>query len=711
MDDIVIGSKSIPEGMEKLQQVLDLLKEANLTLNLKKCHFLKISIEYLGFEISGEGVRPGIRKTEAVAAFPMPQTAHDIRQFIGLASFFRRFVCNFASLARPLTSLTRADAKWLWGHEQAEAFQKIKDILTSRPVLTIYNPNSLTELHTDASKIGIGGILLQRENEKSPLKAVAYFSRQTTAEEHHLHSFELETLAVVMSLNRFRVYLLGITFKVVTDCNALRTTLTKRDLVPRIARWWLLVQDYDFTVEYRPGTQMQHADCLSRNPLPVNQSDDLLTEHLTILNVTLDEQSLAKVQLSDPRLIHIKCILDRNCQEAREVRDNYTLKDGKIYRKLGTDLKWAVPRDARWKVCQICHDESGHFSFDKTIEKMRRDYWFPRMTQFVKKYVRACIPCAYAKEPAGKKQGMLHPIPKPNIPFQCIHIDHLGPFVRSKSGNTYILGIIDAFTKFVVLRAVRNTKTKTSVNVLREFIGLFGTPKIIISDRGTSFTSDEFKRFMQSNQIKHVKNAVATPRANGQIERYNRSILSSLTALNIDKDNRDWDSSLNQVQWSLNNTLNKAIGRTPVQVVFGKETTNFAENHLHDISESLTLSDDIEGIREQASTSINSQRDKMKARFDKTRCNAKVYKVGDLVMALKHARNVGDSNKLVPPYSGPFKVTAVLDNDRYEISSIEGFSKRKYKNVYSADKLKPWISLCSDFNSNSDNESEYAKSD
>ncbi|CAK1593412.1 unnamed protein product [Parnassius mnemosyne] len=234
MDDIVIGAKTITEGIEKLHQVLNILREANLTLNLKKCHFFKTTIDYLGFEVSENGIRPGTRKTEAVLSFPTPRNPHEIRQFIGLASFFRKFIRNFATIARPLTSLTKANTPWTWGEDQIKSFLKIKEILTNRPVLAIYNPTYLTELHTDASQLGIGGMLLQKENEKSPLRAVAYYSRQTSVEEQHFHSYELETLAVVMSLNRFRVYLLGVQFKIVTDCNALRTALTKTDLVPRL---------------------------------------------------------------------------------------------------------------------------------------------------------------------------------------------------------------------------------------------------------------------------------------------------------------------------------------------------------------------------------------------------------------------------------------------------------------------------------------------
>lgn len=695
MDDIVVASTNIEEGMMRLRQVLEALREANLTLKLKKCHFFRTHIEYLGYEISAEGVQPGQKKIEAVASFKKPTNIHEIRQFVGLASFFRRFVPGFATLARPLTSLTKSEVKWDWGEAQEEAFTKIKHVLISRPVLAIYNPTYLTEMHTDASQLGIGGILMQRIDEKSPLRAVAYFSRQTTTDEQHFHSYELETLAVVMSLNRFRNYLLGLNFKVVTDCNAVRLTWTKRDLVPRIARWWLQAQEFDFTIEYRPGTQMSHVDALSRNPVVATDSNDNLTDiHMNILKITKMSE-LDVIQYTDPNLVHLKCILDNNCADAKDIKNNYVLKDGKIYRKVGDALKWAVPQDARWKVCHMSHDECGHMSLEKTIDKIQLTYWFPQMTSFVKKYVKACIPCAYAKIPAGKKEGFLHPIPKAPIPFHTVHIDHLGPFVKSKMGNTYILGVIDGYTKFIILKAVRNTKSKTSIAVLREVFAIFGAPKLLISDRGTSFTSSEFAKFAEELEIKHIKNAVAMPRANGQIERYNRTVLASLAALTHGENDKEWDTHLNTVQWSLNNTLNKGINKTPSEVIFGRRTINLSEAHLHDITNEDPVTDEgiLDRIREEVSQTIEKKQSEMKDRFDKKRCPAKEYTEGELVLVQKQVNNPGESNKLLPHYSGPYKITKILGNDRYEVSSIEGHTKRKYKNVYAADKMKRWISF------------------
>ena len=202
----------------------------------------------MGFEVSKDGIRPGTRKIEAVSKFPKPTTPHNVRQFIGLASFFRRFVKNFSLVVKLLTKLLKKDTEWRWTKDEHDAFEKLKRMLVNRPILALYNPNAETEFHTDASKIGIGGILLQRIGGES-FKAVAYFSRQTALEEQHWSSYELETLAVVASLNRFRVYLVGIDFKIVTDCNLLRATFNKKVMIPRIARWWSVMQEFNYQIE------------------------------------------------------------------------------------------------------------------------------------------------------------------------------------------------------------------------------------------------------------------------------------------------------------------------------------------------------------------------------------------------------------------------------------------------------------------------------
>lgn len=241
-----------------------LIKQAGLKLNLSKCSFLKTSISYLGHKVSDDGIRPGVAKIQVVMNFPTSTQVHE-RQFMALASYFRKFIKNFATVARPLTELTKKETACVWADKQEQAFQTLKQALCARPTLALYSGQADTEVHTDASKMGIGGILPQRQT-TGDLKPVMHYSRATTPAEQVYHSYDLETLAAVDTIKRFRVYLLGVKFKLITDCVAIRATFQKKDMVPRVARWWLAVQEYDFEIEYRPGPRMRHVDALSRNP-------------------------------------------------------------------------------------------------------------------------------------------------------------------------------------------------------------------------------------------------------------------------------------------------------------------------------------------------------------------------------------------------------------------------------------------------------------
>lgn len=695
MDDVMIYGKDPSECLDRLEEILRLIEEAGLTLNLTKCVFLRSSIEYLGYEISAEGVRPGEKKIESVKNFPRPGNLHNVRQFLGLASYFRKFVRNFASIAAPLTQLLKKDCVWDWNNDREVAFQTLKTLLTERPILAIYNQDAETELHTDASKDGVGGILLQKAHEGN-FMPVAYCSRRTSPEERHYHSYELETLAVVRSLEKFRVYLLGKTFKVVSDCSALRSTFLKRDLIPRIARWWLLLQEYDCSIEYRPGVKMAHVDALSRNPI-----DDTITnfvEKQSQVMTICDEDWLHTLQLGDSELSRIRQILDHDLgsKELQYIRDNYVIKDNKLYRYVNGDtsnLRWVVPKGARWQVCRMNHDEMGHLGLEKTLDRIKSTYWFAKMSRFVKKYVTACIDCAYAKKTATTKEGLLHPIEKVELPFHTLHIDHLGPFVRSKRGNSYILTIVDAFTKFLFVRPVRNTNTQNVIRVLDDIFYMFRVPDRLISDRGSCFTSHLFKRYCYDKGIKHILNAVASPKSNGQVERYNRTVLSSLTAQNLRCDEKEWDSQLGKIQWGCNNTVQKTTGRKPAEVMFGTHMNGETNPKLNEALRETREVADVEEIQAEVKDKIDLEQEKQKEYYDRNRYPAQVYQKGDLVKITKvNFQNDGKSKKLLPSYIGPYRVTRVLGQDRYRIASIPGFSTANSRTTtIAAERMRPWV--------------------
>lgn len=703
MDDILIPARDVSEGLQRLEEVLELLKRGGLTLKLSKCHFFLDTIDFLGFQVSSDGIRPGQRKTDAVSKFPEPKNHHELRQFLGLSGYFRRFIVNYALIAAPLTDLLKKDVKWSWGEIQETAFKKIKSLLVDRPVLALYNHAAETQLHTDASKDGLAGILLQA-NSEGVFQPVSYFSRKTNVEEQKFHSYDLETLAVIASLNRFRVYLIGIPFKILTDCNALRSTLVKRDLIPRIARWWMQLQEYDCTIEYRPGSRMSHVDALSRNPV-----DTVETEPSTCLDVLAIENGeqdwISTVQSADDEIKKIKEMLsDPDSEHILDIHRNYKLKNNRVYRIVGDGIKWLVPKGVRWQILKMNHDDVGHCGFDKTLQRIRKNYWFSKMRKFVKKYVSSCLECLHHKTPGGKCEGELHPIDKPSIPFHTVHADHLGPFMKSKKGNCYLLVLVDGFTKYVNIRPVRDTKTATTIRVFKDHISYFGVPTRLITDRGTSFSSSSFKEFIVQTGIKHIMNAVSTPRANGQVERFNRTILDALSTSTHGKDDRTWDEQIPDIQLGLNTTTHKTTQKSPSELLFGFNVKCRTEGILSEILEDtvkITPPDALVDVRQDASEKIKKKQSENRDRFNSRRKAAKCYSEGDLVRVERQVPSDGQSQKLVVKYQGPYRVLKVLPNDRYVIEDtpLSRKNNRRYEAVVAIDKMQPWLSFSRDFSS------------
>lgn len=234
MDDILIPTVTIDENIKILEEVLILLKRYSLELNLAKCLFLKTEIEHLGYLVSAKGITMSQRHVQAILDFPQPKTFRQLQGFLELTRYFRKFIKDYTLKARPLQLLTKKNAGFDFTKECVDAFEQLKKELTSSPVLHIYNPLAETELHTDASSLGFGAILLQRQ-QNGKIAPIAYFSRATTDAEKKYHSYELKTLAIVKAIERFHIYLQGIMFRMITDCNSLALAMKKVNIIPRIA--------------------------------------------------------------------------------------------------------------------------------------------------------------------------------------------------------------------------------------------------------------------------------------------------------------------------------------------------------------------------------------------------------------------------------------------------------------------------------------------
>jgi hypothetical protein len=274
MDDVLVATGTLEEHLDILKDVFILAADHGLEFRLDKCYFLQDQIRYLGYLVSSAGIRPNPENVDCVKKFPVPTCSKDVQRFLGLASYFRRFIPSFSIKARVLYDLIRKNAAFKFGDDELVAFETLKDSLVDAPLLAIYSPLLETELHCDASSKGFGAILLQKQDD-GKFRPVRYLSKRTTESESKLHSYELELLAIVYAVEKFHVYLHGLRFKVVTDSDAVKMALNKKDINPRISRWALVLENYDYTVEHRAGKRMQHVDALSRcTPVMVKVLDD-----------------------------------------------------------------------------------------------------------------------------------------------------------------------------------------------------------------------------------------------------------------------------------------------------------------------------------------------------------------------------------------------------------------------------------------------------
>lgn len=269
LDDLIIPAKCELEAFDKLKVVLKVASDYGLIINWTKCELLVDKVDYLGYIVRAGQIQPSDRKTTAVAKYPEPRTVKQVQSFLGLTGYFRKFIPQYAIHARPLSQLLKNNVKFEFGEQQKDAFNKLKSVMIESPVLKLYRVGAETELHTDACMSGLGAVLLQKDPDDGRLHPVYYASWKTSPTEERYTSYELEMLAVVKALKKFRVYLLNIKFKIVTDCSAFVWTMKKKDLCLRVSHWVLLIDQFNYTIEHRPGTSMRHVDALSRNPVEV----------------------------------------------------------------------------------------------------------------------------------------------------------------------------------------------------------------------------------------------------------------------------------------------------------------------------------------------------------------------------------------------------------------------------------------------------------
>uniref|UniRef100_A0A2N9GS05 RNA-directed DNA polymerase n=1 Tax=Fagus sylvatica TaxID=28930 RepID=A0A2N9GS05_FAGSY len=464
IDDILIYSKSKEDHERHLRLVLQVLEEKKLYAKLKKCEFWLDSVAFLGHVISKDGISVDPKKVEAVVEWNRPNNVTEIRSFLGLAGYYRRFVEGFSHLAMPLTRLTQKGVKFEWSEECEQSFQELKRRLVSAPILTIPDGSGGLIIYSDASKKGLGCVLMQHG------RVVAYASRQLKPYEQNYPTHDMELAAVVFALKIWRHYLYGVQCEIFTDHKSLKYIFTQKELNMRQRRWLELIKDYDLTIKYHPGKANVVADALSRK-----STGNLAAMLTTQRQYTGGFEEVA--QAGDPHLQKMKLMVESGAPSEFCIHEDGSLRFGN---------RLCVPNDPDLKEEILSEAHNTGYTVHPGGTKMYRDlkgtFWWNNMKREIAGYVARCLVCQQVKIEHQRPGGLLQPLPIPEWKWEHISMDFVTGFPRTPNGNDSIWVIVDRLTKSAHFLAIKiglslERLAKLYVN---EIVRLHGVPVTIV---------------------------------------------------------------------------------------------------------------------------------------------------------------------------------------------------------------------------------------
>ena len=585
--------------------------------------------------------------------------------------WYRRFILNFSTITAPLSELTKKGRKFEWSDITEEALQNIKNALVSDPVLANPDYERTFVIQTDASDLGMGGVLVQGEG-KGNEKVVAYMSEFTSAQRKY-STTERECLAVITAIEKFRQYIEGTKFKVITDHASLLWLKNLKDPTGRLCRWALRLQPYDFEFIHRKGTQMAVADALSRAVDVVDIS--LFSE----LNDSWYNSLFKKVSENPQNHTSYRIergVLYKNCFKKRHILGS------------GSKLKIVVPENQRTLVIEQCHNPplSAHFGFHKTLEKVQRDYYWPKSNANVRDFIRNCEICK-----AIKPSNQIHKAPMGNFreplrPWHMIYLDFIGPFPRSKTGNSYILTVVDSFSKFVHAHPLRLATSKQLIKFLRNNVFLiFGVPEIVVSDNGSQFVSNDFQNFLKEYSVRFWPVARYHPQANAA-EAANKTLEISVRAYVKDnQDHREWDKYIPEIACAMNSSVHTSTKFTPYYINFGQHMFTSGREYHDKILEDdgVNSENKFEQLRKLVKQNLLKTYQNNKKRYD-LRARPVHFENGDIVWKI----NPGQSNAekyITSKLLGKIKckIKRKIGTSSYELEDLNG----KTIGIFSANQI------------------------
>ncbi|GFT53232.1 retrovirus-related Pol polyprotein from transposon 412 [Trichonephila clavipes] len=666
--------RTFEEHLQNIRKVLSKLSDANLKLNPSKCKFFQKEVNYLGHIISAEGVRTDPEKVSAVKNWKRPENLRELRSFLGLCTYYRKFVKGFSNIARPLHKQTESKQKFQWAKECEDSFLQLKEALTSSPILIYPQPEKPFILDTDANNESVGAVLSQEIDGQE--RVVAYWSKCLSKPERNYCVTRKELLAIVKAIEHFHHYLYGQKFLLRTDHASLTWLMNFRNTEGQVARWIQRLNEYYFDIRHRKGSSHGNADALSRRPCPENcrhcsrveTKYDYAIRQITTSTATppdpWSDEKVREDQMADPDIKPLIEFMESSSNKPSwqdisayspttkqywALWNSLHLRNGVLYRKFesedGKTFRWqlVLPRSRIPEVLKELHGSptGGHFGVMKTLHRVRERFFWGKVRADVEQWCKSCDACSARKGPKIRSRGKLH---RYNVgaPFERIAFDILGPLPRTASGNKYLLVVMDYFTKWPEVYPIPDQEAPTVAEaVVQHWISRYGVPLQLHSDQGRNFVSAVLKGVCEVLGIDKTKTTPLHPQSDGMVERFNpyRSAVHETTG------------------YSPSQMLFGRDLRLPCDLLFGRppDTPSSPEEYVQNLQARF------EDVHNLARERINLRTEKMKTRYD-TKATGHQFKEGDKVWFYNPTRRKGLSPKLQSHWDGPYTILKIIND-------------------------------------------------
>ncbi|CAK1585808.1 unnamed protein product [Parnassius mnemosyne] len=536
-----------------MHKVYAKLRDANLTINMDKSIFCLRELKYLGYLVDKHGLRTDPGKVDIILNYPTPNSAKEVKRFLGMAGWYRRFINNFSKISKPLNKLTNKNVRFEWTTEADESFNHLKTTLVSAPILKCPNFDLPFSIHCDASSLDVGGVLTQTyDGVEHP---IAYCSRSLAKNEINFSTSERELMAVIYALEQFRSYVEGTKCKIITDHASLLWFYKLNNPSGRLARWSMRLSQFDFEIEHRKGKLNVLPDALSR----------------------IQVDAIATPATGDAWYRHVYEDYQANPRKYPHfmVKDDRLLRYSKNKYELTNEFNWklVVPEEDRLDILKKCHDEpvSALLGVFKTHKRLSLNYYWPSMYRDVKEYVKKCEICKQYKPVNTAIPGLMGNPKEVNKPWVAICCDLLGPFPVSRNRNIHLIVCTDYFSKYVMLHPIRIATGAAVAKFIEEKVFLVhGVCKTIYIDNGPQYVSNQFRQLLHKY---NVPNIYYNPRYHPQVNQAERAIRNVVNGIScyVGTEHKRWDENIPQLQCALNSAVRDTTKFTPYFLVHGRE--------------------------------------------------------------------------------------------------------------------------------------------